>query len=135
MAPALSFASASKCTVHLSGSSVADLIEMLSVPGLIIPVMALPSQFSTNSTSSPWTLLPDQVPIHDPFKGCPSWATADPPAKATSVRASTNVNTRICLYLSRIFPVGVLLEDCGLILHTNGVTGKRRRRINGKENV
>src|SRR5688572_7578256 len=48
---------------------------MLSVPGLIIPLMALPSQLRTRTMSRLWIVLPAQVPSHDPFRGWPSCAT------------------------------------------------------------
>jgi hypothetical protein len=41
----LSFVSASMCTSQPSGLSVAFLIGMLSVPGLIMPLIVFPSQF------------------------------------------------------------------------------------------
>src|SRR5215471_19679878 len=47
---------------------------MLSVPGLIIPLIALPSQSRTRIRSSPCTAFCFQVPSHEPLSGWPSWA-------------------------------------------------------------
>src|SRR5687768_8285920 len=52
---------------------------MLSVPGLIIPVIALPSQLRTTRTSLPCASFGPHVPIQDPLSGWPSCAAAGAP--------------------------------------------------------
>src|SRR5688572_29124332 len=95
-APDLSLATASMCTNQPSGLSVAFLIGILSVPGLIIPEMLLPSQFRTTTTSLPCTWLVAQVPSQEPFKGCPSWATAGVPDTRTATdNARMTINARM----------------------------------------
>src|ERR1044072_6505368 len=95
-APALSLPSASKCSTHPSGFSVAVLITMLSFP----------FQSSTMNRSLPCTVFPAHVPIHDPLSGWPSCAITGAPAahNANNARATTNV---------RIFrlPLGQLFAD------------------------
>src|SRR3954467_4462512 len=98
-APALSLAAASMWTFHPVGSRVALSILMLSVPGLIIPETALPSQFIMINTSLPATVLPSQTPIHEPFRGKPSWATIG----ATSAKARKAIDglqrrLKICMH-------------------------------------
>src|SRR6185295_7575101 len=77
--PALFFASASKCTVHLLivESSVATLIWTTFGPGLTIPVTFLPSQFMITVKSLRFVAVWPNSPYQVPVIGCPSWATAD----------------------------------------------------------
>src|SRR5215470_15426947 len=84
------------CTSQPSGLSEADLIGMLSVPGLIVPVTFLPSHVITISTSFPSALLPVHVPSHDPLSGWPSCAMA-----GTTVRATRNA-ARTSLFIDNI---------------------------------
>src|SRR5215831_1609752 len=79
------------CTSQPSGLSVADLIAMLSVPGLIVPVMLLPSHVITTTTSLPSVLLPAHVPSHEPFSGCPSCAKAGMATRQTASTAKTSL--------------------------------------------
>src|SRR5512143_3878302 len=72
---------------------------MLSVPGLMVPVTALPSQSRIKRMLSPCTLLPVHSPIHEPFRGCPSCASAPPTANAPRTRATTNVRNDFMLRL------------------------------------
>src|SRR5688572_22830429 len=90
--PLASLASASRCTTQPLGLSVAFLIGMLSVPGLIVPVIALPSQFRTKTMSGLWLVLPAHVPSQEPFRGWPSCAvTGEGARKNETARDATRI--------------------------------------------
>src|SRR5437870_9169091 len=60
--------------------------------------MLLPSQFKTTITSLLWFWLGPHVPIHDPFNGCPSCATAGAvEARHTRDNVKIKVNARTCV--------------------------------------
>ena len=76
--------SASRWTSQPSGLSVAFLIGMLSVPGLIMPLIVFPSQFKMTRMSLLWSLLGPHVPSQDPFRGWPSCAVSGAPGRRRS---------------------------------------------------
>jgi hypothetical protein len=69
---------------------------MLSVPGLIIPLMAFPSQSIVMNIWLRVVLFGPQSPSQVPFKGKPSCASAAPATNAETIRqANANFMTRI----------------------------------------
>src|SRR5215468_7388206 len=61
---------------HVSGSSVATLSDTPSAPGLMVPVMALPSQFRSRTTCVRLPGPLPQSPLHVPLRGWPNCAEA-----------------------------------------------------------
>src|SRR5882672_156219 len=74
---------------------------MLSVPGLIIPVIALPSQSRINRMLSPSAAFDSHVPSQDPLSGWPSCASAPVDAAPATVATSATARTRDALATSR----------------------------------
>src|SRR5438045_8620977 len=64
------------CTPHVSALSSAFLIGTARGPGLMLPVIALPSQFNSSTTCVRFSFVGPQSPLPVPSSGCPNCASA-----------------------------------------------------------
>src|SRR5438045_9290237 len=78
------------CTPHVAGSSVAFWNGTAFGPGLLFPVIALPSQLNSRTTCDCLSLDGPQSPLHVPLSGWPNCADAGIARKSASTTARTN---------------------------------------------
>src|SRR5882762_7643805 len=84
------------CTPHVAGSSSAFCIATALGPGLMLPVIALPSQFISSTTCVRLSFVGPQSPLHVPFNGCPNCASAGAAVNSATSRPGTRrIATRI----------------------------------------
>src|SRR5260221_4179973 len=84
------------CTPQVAGSSAAFCIATALGPGLMLPVIVLPSQFISSTTCVRLSFVGPQSPLHVPFKGWPNCASAGAASNsATSSPGPRRIATRI----------------------------------------
>src|SRR5215468_4023852 len=103
---------------HVSGSSVATLSDTPSAPGLMVPVMALPSQFRSRTTCVRLPGPLPQSPLHVPLRGWPNCAKA---VVVTVKRNATTVRKRNERTILGVLSCCLLLATRGLRLATRGL--------------